>query len=398
MGTCCEEEHRVKRIKEPKPLMPDPNPSMPNPMPSMPDPKPSKLLKPMEKVPIFEEKEPIKKEGKYKYTDIKENGHILDKTLDTNSSFEINLKFFFEENNAKNINFNKISRISKLSLLKYISTISRKEQFNSIKNEKLKNIILKLNKDLELINNEPLIKNRKDLSKDIQTILKEKGGNNIFEYAKYINSIIEIKDIKELIQIFAETEKNKINSFLNNIIQLEEANLFFEEEFTKAQKESIFDYSIINLAFLGNKNLEKYEKSKKNCRNCIKKILFHGSQIGPISEIITSEFKYTKKAFYGMGIYFSDNLDYSSFYCGGDNYNNRRIFFNKILPPGAYFNLIAAEVFYDKKLFKHIRNADLFVPELDHFPTYEEIKRDYPDKMVKKMAFILLLFKQIMVK
>ena len=135
---------------------------------------------------------------------------------------------------------------------------------------------------------------------------------------------------------------------------------------------------------MDNKNIEVYENAKNNCKNYTKKLLFHGSSIDPISKIISSEFKYTRKAFYGMGIYFADNLDYVSFYSGGENYNNRRDNYNKILPPNSTFTFISAEIFYDPKLFTHIRTKDYFVNELDHFPTYEEIKQNYPNKMIPK--------------
>ena len=85
-----------------------------------------------------------------------------------------------------------------------------------------------------------------------------------------------------------------------------------------------------------------------------------------------------------MGIYFADNLDYVSFYSGGENYNNRRDNYNKILPPNSTFTFISAEIFYDQNLFTHIRTSDYFVKELDHFPTYEEIKKNYPNKMIPK--------------
>ena len=304
--------------------------------------------------------------------------------IETNSSFLININYFFEEYNTNEIKINKISRILKLTLLKYISTLTTKNHLESIKNPKLKKIITKLHKDLDLENNDPKIKKKESLPKDIKTILTEKKGNNIFEYAKYIDSIIEMKDIKELIKLYDEDIINKINSFFNNLIQYESLNLFFEEEFIKAQKESIFDYSAISLAILDNNHFNNYNKAKSKCPNCVKKILYHGSQSENIGKITTTEFKYTRKAFYGMGIYFSDILDYISFYSGGDKFEDRRKNFNKILPPNSIFSLIAAEIFYDQKLLKHIRDDSLKVPKLDHFPTYQEIKTLYPDKMVKK--------------
>ena len=176
-----------------------------------------------------------------------------------------------------------------------------------------------LNKDLELINNKGLIENEEYLSNDVQIILKENKGNNILEYAKYIDSIIKADEIEALINIYDLEQKVKIGKFLNKMIIYEKYNSYFEEEFTKAQLESIFDYSIVNLVLLDNKNFSKYETAKNSCPNCTTKILFHGTQIDPASKIISSEFKYTRKAFYGMGIYFTDNLDYATFYSGGNS-------------------------------------------------------------------------------
>ena len=122
----------------------------------------------------------------------------------------------------------------------------------------------------------------------------------------------------------------------------------------------------------------------KLCQNTIKKYLFHGTQIGPISSIITSGFFYSRKPFYGMGVYFSDMLDYVSFYSGGDNLDNRRANFGKILPINSTFSCVGAEVFYNKLFLKKIYDFTLNVKELNHFPTYEEIKKEYKDYMIKK--------------
>ena len=241
-----------------------------------------------------------------------------------------------------------------------------------------------MNKDLELINENGIIKNEKYLPKDVKVILKEKEGSNIIEYAKYIDSLIETEEIEELINVHELEQKEKIFKFLNNIIKYEKYNKYFEQEFTKSQIESIFDYSIINLVLLDNKNFLKYEKAKNSCSDCTTKILFHGTQIDPASKIISSEFKYTRKAFYGMGIYFTDNLDYTTFYSGGEGFKERRKNFNKICPPNTTFTFIASEVFYDKNSLEHIRDNRHYVEGLDHFPTYEEIKKKYKDQMVKK--------------
>ena len=112
--------------------------------------------------------------------------------------------------------------------------------------------------------------------------------------------------------------------------------------------------------------------------------MFHGTQIDPVSKIITGGFLYTRKAFYGMGIYFSDMLDYISFYCGGETYEERRKNFGKVLPVGKTFSCVGTEIFYDKDKKKDVYDWKYYVEELDHFPSYDELKSEYPDKMVKE--------------
>ena len=87
-----------------------------------------------------------------------------------------------------------------------------------------------------------------------------------------------------------------------------------------------------------------------------------------------------------MGIYFSDILDYVSFYSGGKNYESRRDNFWSILNEKDTFSCVSAEIYYSKNKKKEIYDYSLYVEELNHFPTYQELKRDYPDKMVEKQG------------
>ena len=349
------------------------------------------INKPLEEYKRMIGKELNKKDlEKYNEKNLKIEKEIKGKT-DNNSvatNVEINANYLFKvDDTMENFDLNMINNLKgilKLLALKYISCITKPEKIKEIKNKDLIRIFENLNKDLELINKKGEIKKEEYISNDVQAILKEKEGSNIIEYAKYLNSMVSINDIKEIININELSEQNEIFKFLNNIIKFEKYNAFFEEEFSKAQLDSIFDYSIVNLVLLDNKNFLKYEDAKIHCPNCIKKVLFHGTQIDPASKIISSEFKFTRRAFYGMGIYFTDELDYATFYSGGDNLGNRRYNFNKVFPPNSTFTFIASEIFYDKNLFKHIRDKSYYVKELDHFPTYGEIKKKYKDKMVKK--------------
>jgi hypothetical protein len=77
-------------------------------------------------------------------------------------------------------------------------------------------------------------------------------------------------------------------------------------------------------------------------------------------------------------------LDYASFYAGGKDYESRRRNFKKILPVNETFSCVSAEVYYSKNKKRDIYDFSLHVPELDHFPTYQEIKANYEEKMVEK--------------
>ena len=244
-----------------------------------------------------------------------------------------------------------------------------------IENSKYREIILNMKNEIQF---------KGDLKEDIKGLLQNKSGNNILEYSSYVNSIINNNNIEYFVNLLKKEGQNKVKEFSIDLSRYQEFNALFENDFIKALENSYFDYSIISISICEKSNRLKYLTGKNNCQNCKTKYLFHGTQIDPISKIITGSFLYTRKAFYGMGIYFSDMLDYVAFYSGGETYENRRKNFGKILPINSTFSLIASEVYYDQTKKKNIYDWSYFVKELDHFPSYEEIKKNYPDKMVEK--------------
>jgi len=264
-----------------------------------------------------------------------------------------------------------------LCLIKYISNYFKNKEIKKILSPEIKRIILKLQKNINF---------GEDKRENIKMLLNEDKGNNILIYSQYINEIFNnnIK-MKNLINLLEEEKREEIDIFWGCLSNYNEYNIFFEKEFKNDLKKTIFDYSLISLAILEKKEKDEKEyKSKRDaCPNIVKRILYHGSQIDPISKILTDEFKYTRKAFYGMGIYFSDMIDYIAFYCGGTGLENRRDNFGNIFPVNSTFSFIASEVFYDKNKFKQIKDMSLNVPELEHFPSYDELKQKYSDKMVE---------------
>ena len=281
----------------------------------------------------------------------------------------------------KNVNLNEsdgktipLTGILRLILIKYIAS---NIDANKISSNEIKKIILELQKGIKMKDNP---------QNDIKTNLEQNDGNNILAYSNYVCSIINDNIIYDLLKLVSSIKKNDILKYWSVLSKYEPFNKLFEVELFKAIERSYFDYSLIGLSLYQQKDRKKFVETMHKCPNLIVRYLFHGTQIDPISKIITGGFRYTRKAFYGMGIYFSDMLDYVSFYSGGKNYESRRDNFGSVLNVKDTFSCVSAEVYYSKSKKKEIYDYSLYVDELDHFPTYQELKRDYPDKMVEKQG------------
>jgi len=125
------------------------------------------------------------------------------------------------------------------------------------------------------------------------------------------------------------------------------------------------------------KEYEKYEQGKNSCPNCETKFLYHGTKIEYSSEILPNNFKVGRDCWYGLGIYFSDQIDYARYYWNGLQH------VNKIPKIDESFSLIASEVYYDRTKRKQIYNFNYYI-KLDHMPNNIEIFDKYKDKIIEK--------------
>ena len=280
----------------------------------------------------------------------------------------------------ENINLNEgdinniipLTGILRLILIKYISSfITDVSKFSP----ELGKIIMELKKGM---------KQEEGAEKDIKTNLKETEGHNILAYSNYISAVIKDDNIDFMLKQLPKNKVIEVKKFWSILSIYQEFNKHFEVELNKAIEKSYFDYSLLALSLYEQTNRKQYLDGMEHCPNAEVRNLFHGTQIDPISKIITNGFLYTRRPFYGVGIYFSDMLDYISFYSGGNDFQSRRKNFNSILPVNDIFTCVSAEVYYSKDKKKDIDDYSLYVEDFDHFPTYEELKRDYKEKMVEK--------------
>jgi hypothetical protein len=205
-------------------------------------------------------------------------------------------------------------------------------------------------------------------------------------YAKYVSLKIEKKEIYSLISLLNSEQRKKVIEFWIKLYKFNQLNKFFEEKFLFEQKQSYFEYSLSEISFNMNVNFENFVQNLNNCENCVSKCLFHGTRKEIVSKIIKEGFLYSKRAYIGMGIYFTNMLDYVIFYCGGNSFGTKRENWGKIIPVGKTFSCVGTLVYYNENKKKEIHDSEFLEEEKGNseFLTYDQIKRNYPTKMIEK--------------
>ena len=242
-----------------------------------------------------------------------------------------------------------------------IKFVNQKNIENSEENEQAIKEFLSKNFDSTYDTRSTLSAETKISDLTLEENITEDNLNNIF------NSIKTIAENEE-IELTKEIENIKINENFNEQLKINLENYF---------KESIFEFRINGLVSINNEGQRQiYQQEKNNCPNCESRILFHATEIEFSSKILTTKFKVGKDNWFGLGIYFSDQLDYVSFYY------KRAL--GQILEINKSFSVVVSEVYYDKEKFKQIYNSHEYALELDSSPTEEEINSIYKNKTVPK--------------
>ena len=204
--------------------------------------------------------------------------------------------------------------------------------------------------------NENLLDLTKEESKELlcqnikEHFQKKDEQFNVFEAGKNITH----EDIKSFFNELIKETKNQQDDLcdiiLNNSFQ--EYLQYFESEFEKSLRNSIFEYKTKFIAYIYRDD-EKYKSGKLHCRNLQKKILYHGTKSKAISSILAGHFRHANIHIFGIGVYFTDLIDYAWYYGSESDTNNRENFF-RIPKIKDSFSFIASEVYYDKSKFEQI--------------------------------------------
>ena len=287
----------------------------------------------------------IKNDGKFSER-VKEARIISNNKVDSN--FKIFIKFI-KSNTISQYRSNKdLKGLLKLCLLNEISLRLNQNDLEKIRYfSQEAYLILKILKQ----------SNNTDLSKQDETIkkvLSEKLGSNILCFSNYVDEVLNSQTINQLMKYL---NQNYLNQILDTKIRLAKYYYFvdmFEKEIQNSLRKSVFEFSVTSLVIIERNDFDIFEKERNSCPNRQERLLYHGTQIHPISCILTGMFRRSVESCqHGRGVYFTDDLDYCWFY-GGDQ-NNRA---NKNIIPGIgkIFTAIATLVYYDKTKFLQVKD------------------------------------------
>ena len=270
----------------------------------------------------------------------------------------------------------------KLCLLKQIANLLdiNNNVINILINQDLKDQIIKIKENIHFTG-------------DCKHNLNENNTYNILNYSHYLNSLFNLKIQEILISIIStinQEKKEYILDYWSSLLKYSEYNFNFENQFRKDLKNCIFDYSLVSMNILERDDQNQYEIKRNECPNMIKTFLYRISNINPDSSIFIEQLKYPKKSKYGFGIIFSDLIDYIASY-----WNENKNMQGKIIPINKTFSLNAYEIFFDKNKYKKIENENLETNELDHNPSYNELKSKYKDKIVESNGIHFIEIKEI---
>jgi len=209
----------------------------------------------------------------------------------------------------------------------------------------------------------------------IVKMLENKDGCKIINFSNFVEQQINQQWLQQLINFVPQNYLNEINDSKFRLGKYDKYMEYFEQEIYRSMKHSVFEFSIVSLVVLDREDYDTFENERRKCPNRYDKILYHGTQIHPISDILTGMFRRSVKRGYqhGKGVYFTDSLDTCWFY-GGPEYNkenmnkipaniesmnklpDNRKNMNKIPAIGDIFTAIASVVYYDKNGFLKVKD------------------------------------------
>ena len=189
----------------------------------------------------------------------------------------------------------------------------------------------------------------------IVKMLEKKDGCKIINFSNFVDQQINQQWLQQIINFVPQKYLTEINDSKLRLGKYDKYMSYFEQEIYRSLKHSVFEFSIVSLVVLDREDYDFFENERRKCPNRFDRILYHGTQIHPASNILTGMFRRSETSGYqhGKGVYFTDSLDICWFY-GGSKGNRANM--DKIPPIGDIFTAITSLVYYDKNGFLKVND------------------------------------------
>ena len=189
----------------------------------------------------------------------------------------------------------------------------------------------------------------------IVKMLEKKDGCKIINFSNFVEQQINQQWLQQIINFVPQNYLTEINDSKLRLGKYDKYMSYFEQEIYRSLKHSVFEFSIVSLVVLDREDYDFFENERRKCPNRLDRILYHGTQIHPASNILTGMFRRSETSGYqhGKGVYFTDSLDICWFY-GGSKGNRANM--DKIPPIGDIFTAITSLVYYDKNGFLKVND------------------------------------------
>ena len=252
----------------------------------------------------------------------------------------IDITFDFENDNKCKKDTSELTGIAKFCYLKEIA--SKLPDLDEVKfPEEIKCILMLLKYGK--------IKEVEKLGDEAKKLLERYRKTNVLNFTNYVNNAIDSNQIKTMLSYLNQNDANEIQLFKNHISKINSQILMFSEDFLKARKKSVFEYSLTSLEIRYRPEIDDYLTNYNKCPNKNQMILYYGTSGGNVNQILKNHFNQFPQNLFGNGFYFTNSLD-----CGimmNQYFENNSL---DIPTVNEVFSFAISSVFYNNSTKKRV--------------------------------------------
>ena len=101
----------------------------------------------------------------------------------------------------------------------------------------------------------------------IKETLKKITGCNVINFSNFVDEVISSECIKQILNLLNKKDLIEINNIKMCLGKYNNFVKFFEKEFVKSLRQSIFEFTVISMVILDRDDYDIYKKERSKCPN-----------------------------------------------------------------------------------------------------------------------------------